>query len=132
MMHLIYTLSEGNTYALQKICHELFASLPDGGTADRELLSSVLNNIIEEATPLYERQLSHIPERQQQLLFAIAKEGRVEKIMSGEFIRKHQLSSASSVQNAVKRLLEMDLISYENKHYSVGDIFFRLYLQKIG
>lgn len=132
MMHIIYTLSEGNTYTLQKICHELFASLPDGGNADREMLASVLDNIIEEATPLYERQLSHIPERQQQLLFAIAKEGSVEKIMSGEFIRKHKLSSASSVQNAVKRLIEMDLISYENKYYSVGDIFFRLYLQKIG
>ena len=130
--HFVYALSEGNTYTLQKIFHELFANLSSGEQMSREILGKVVDDIIESERPHYERILSHLPEHQQSLLFAIAKEGHVEKIMSGAFIRKHRLTSASSVQNAIKKLLEVDLVVLLDKQYYVDDIFFRMYLQKTG
>lgn len=132
LIALIYSVAEGNTFALQKICHELFAALQENETANRELLQTVVNNIIETESSRYERMLSHIPARQQELLKAIAQENRVEKIMSGQFIRKYGLSSSSSVQNAIKRLLDMDLVTLDNKQYFIDDIFFRMYLRRIS
>lgn len=132
LVRLIYTLSEGNTYTMQRISHELFDYATAGVTVDRQMLTQVVNGIIEEERPRYERMLSHVPERQQSLLFAIAKEGRVQKIMSASFLRKYRLASSSAVQNAIKHLLEMDLVTIEDKQYVVEDIFLRMYLNRIG
>ncbi|MBQ5378832.1 MAG: ATP-binding protein, partial [Paludibacteraceae bacterium] len=133
LVRLIYSIAESNTYVMQRICHEMFDLLGENETADRQSLTNAVNNIIEEETPRYARLLSHVPERQQSLLFAIAKEGKVQKIMSGAFLRKHQLSSSSAVQNAIKHLLELDLVMQNNnKQYAVEDVFLRMYLNKIS
>ena len=67
------------------------------------------------------------------VLFAIAKEGRVQKIMSGSFLRKYHLMSSSAVQNAIKHLLELDLVTQDDKkQFAVYDIFLRLYLNRIS
>ena len=96
-------------------------------------MTQAVNNIIEEDTPRFARLLSHVPERRQSLLFAIAKEGHVQKIMSGSFLRKYHLNSSSAVQNAIKHLLELDLVTQdENKQFVVYDIFLRLYLNRIS
>lgn len=133
MVQLIYRLAEGNTYAMQRISHELFDELAVNQMADRQALTQAVNNIIEAETPRYARLLSHVPERQQSLLFAIAKEGRVQKIMSGAFLRKYHLSSSSAVQNAIRHLLNMDLVTQDDsKQFVVEDIFLRMYLNRIS
>lgn len=133
LVRLVYSIAESNTYAMQRLCHEMFDLLGENETADRRSLTNAVNNIIEEETPRYARLLSHVPERQQSLLFAIAKEGKVQKIMSGAFLRKYQLLSSSVVQNAIKHLMELDLVTQNNsKQYAVVDIFLRMYLNKIG
>ena len=133
LVHLIYRLSESNTYTMQRICHELFDEAAVDVTVDRQMLTRVVNGIIEAETPRYARLLSHVPERQQSLLFAIAKEGKVQKIMSGQFMRKYHLMSSSIVQNAIKHLLELDLVTInDKKQYSVEDIFLRMYLNRIS
>lgn len=133
LVKLIYVLAEGNTYAMQRISHVLFDEVEVNHAADRSALTKAVNDIIEEETPRYARMLSHVPERQQSLLFAIAKEGKVKKIMSGSFMRKHHLMSASAVQNAVKHLLELDLVTQDdNRQFIVEDVFLRMYLNKIS
>ena len=102
-------------------------------SADRQSLTRVVNGIIEAETPRYARMLSHVPERQQKLLFAIAKEGKVQKIMSGQFLRKYGLISSSMVQNAIRHLLDLDLVTVnDDKQYTVEDIFLRMYLNRIS
>ena len=133
LVRLIYQVGESNTYAMQRISHKLFELVNENETADRQQLTRAVHNIIEEDTPRFARLLSHVPERQQSLLFAIAKEGRVQKIMSGFFLRKYHLMSSSAVQNAIKHLLDLDLVTQdEKKQYVVYDIFLRMYLNKIS
>ena len=133
LVRLIYQVGESNTYAMQRISHKLFELVNENETADRQQLTQAVHNIIEEDTPRFARLLSHVPERQQSLLFAIAKEGRVQKIMSGPFLRKYHLMSSSAVQNAIKHLLDLDLVTQdEKKQYVVYDIFLRMYLNKIS
>lgn len=133
LVRLIYQIAESNTYAMQRISHELFELVKENTSADRQLLTQAVNNIVEEDTPRFARVLSHVPERQQSLLFAIAKEGRVQKIMSGPFLRKYHLMSSSAVQNAIKHLLELDLVTQDDKkQFMVYDIFLRMYLSRIS
>lgn len=75
--------------------------------------------------------LSNIPERQKTLLYAIAKDGEAEHITSSEFIKRHSLTSASSVQSATKKLLEKDLITEVNKVFTVTDKLFAMWINRI-
>lgn len=75
--------------------------------------------------------LSNIPEKQKALLYAIAKDGEAEGITSAAFIKGHSLPSASSVQSAVKKLLEKDYITCINKVYSVTDKLFAMWINRM-
>ena len=75
--------------------------------------------------------LSNVPEKQKELLYAIAKEGEAESITSADFIKRHSLTSASSVQSAAKTLLEKDLITEIILVFSVTDRLFAMWLNKL-
>jgi len=71
-----------------------------------------------------------LPEKQKELLVAIAKEGEAQEITSANFVKKHKLISASSVQSALKGLFEKDFITQESNIIQVYDRFFALWLRK--
>lgn len=87
--------------------------------------------MIESNDTIFREILSNIPERQKTLLYAIALDGEAERITSAEFIKRHSLISASSVQSATKKLLEKDLITETNKVYTVTDKLFAMWINKI-
>ena len=72
-----------------------------------------------------------MPEKQKELLYSISLDGAAEAITSAEFIDRHSLSSASSVQSASKRLLERDLITKEGKEYRLTDRLFSLWIKRL-
>ena len=51
-------------------------------------------------------------------------------MLSSAFIRKYRLSSTSSVQSALKGLLEKDFVTLEEGAYEVYDKFFALWLNR--
>ena len=58
---------------------------------------------------------------------AICKEGKATSITSRPFLQRYHLT-ASTVQAAVKGLLEKDFITQELNTYSVYDKFFAMWL----
>jgi hypothetical protein len=127
----VYQLFEGNTYGMQRTFHEAFINTSVGESCSLDIIRKSIADIIEDNGHAYSRMLSQIPARQKELLYAIAKEGKAEKITSGAFIKKHVLLSASSVQAAMKKLLELDLITLDNGCYTIPDHFLALYLRKL-
>ncbi len=127
----VYDTFEGNTYYMQKTFHNLFADSSDGDMCTMEDIEQTLEGMLEEAATNYRIVLSRITERQKELLYAIASEGNANSITSGKFIRKYVLSSASSVQAAVKKLMEFDLITHQDGTYRVNDVLFRKYLLRM-
>ena len=127
----IYNAFEGNTYYMQKTFHEAFINTSEGEICTLDMLRQTINSMIEEEGDGYRLLLSRIPERQKELLYAIAAEGKAEKIMSSAFIRKYSLLSASSVQAAVRKLMEYDLLTVDNGTYCISDVLFRMYLVRL-
>ncbi len=128
----VYQIMGGNTYYIQKTLHELFEQTDKGETCSIELVPVIIEGMIEEQSDGYRQLLSLLPDRHKEVLFAIANEGEAEKVMGQQFIRRHSLVSASAVQSALKKLLEMDLVTQNEGKYSVPDVIFRMYLQRIG
>lgn len=69
-------------------------------------------------------------EKQKELLITLAKEGKARAVTSGEFVRKYRLSSPSSVQSALRGLLEKDFITQEQGVYQVYGRFFGIWLRE--
>lgn len=127
----VYQLFEGNTYCMQRTFHDAFANTARGEVCTLDMLHRVIGDIIEDNGHAYSRILSLIPVRQKELLYAVAKEGKAEKLTSSAFIKKHALLSASSVQAAMKKLLELDLITLDNGFYTIPDRFLLLYIKRL-
>jgi AAA+ ATPase superfamily predicted ATPase len=127
----VYHLFEGHTWYIQNIFNELFSLTAENETCTFELAQKAIENKIDSYRPLYQSTLSLLPERQKEILYAIAKEGKAMAITSGAFIKKHGLLSQSSVQTAVKQLFDKEIITSESNVYQVYDRFFGLWLANL-
>lgn len=127
----IYRLFEGNTYYMQKTFHEAFINTAPQTECTLILLNETVNSMLEDSGDGYRQLLSRIPERQKEVLYAIAAEDKASKIMSAAFIKSHSLTSTSAVQAATRKLLEVDLLTLEDDTYYVPDILLRMYLKKL-
>lgn len=127
----VYNLFQGHTFYIQKTFNEAFADTLENEQCTLEIIRMAIENMIASNDTIFKEILSNIPEKQKELLYAIAKEGEAVRITSADFIKNHSLSSASSVQSAAKKLLERDIITEINKVYSVTDRLFSMWISKM-
>ena len=127
----VYDLFKGHTFYIQKTFNEAFADTLVGGECTIEVIRTAIEGMISANQTIFREILSNIPEKQKELLYAIAKDGEAERVTSAEFIKRHSLSSASSVQSATKKLLEKDIITEIGKVYSLTDKLFAMWINGI-
>lgn len=126
----IYNLLEGHTWYMQAIFNRIYEQLDRGEEVSVSEADFILHATVESYRTIYQSMLAMLPERQKEVLFAIAKEGKASEITSADFIKKHALYSPSSVQSAIRQLLDKELITKEGAIYQVYDRFFGLWLSK--
>ena len=126
----VYKRFNGHTYYIQRTFNEAYADTAEGTECTREIIETAIDTIIASNDTLFREILSNIPEKQKALLYAIAKDHEAKGITSSEFIKRHSLPSASSVQSAAKILLEKDYITQTQKVYSVTDKLFAMWINK--
>jgi len=127
----VYELFKGHTYYIQKTFNEAFSNTPKGQECTAETIQAAIDNIIANNATIFREILSNIPEKQKELLYAIARDGEATQITSATFIKRHRLSSSSSVQSAASKLLDKEAITEINKIYSVTDKLFAMWINKI-
>lgn len=127
----VYRLFEGYTWFVQMMMNELFAMTEPKSTAGVEMIPEALNNVVASQQCQYQEIMQQVPIKQKLLLQAIAREGKVSAPTSSSFVKKHQLNSASSVQSALKGLIEKDLVTQNEGVYQVYDFFFSYWLAKL-
>lgn len=124
----VYQLFDGNTYYLQKTFHEAFAQTTDGDVVTVAMVHEIVESMLLDSSRKYGEVMSRLSLPQKELLYAIAADVQSRQITSMAFIKRHNLRSASSVQSAVKKLLDNGLVSMERGAYYVDDQLFRLWL----
>jgi len=126
----IYQQFDGVTWYLQKMLNVLYEMTPTGEVCDNESIADAIDVIINSFQYAYSEMLFRLPEKQKELLIAIAKEEKVKALTSGDFVKKHHLLSSSSVQAALRVLLEKDFITKETDEYQIYDKFFGIWLKE--
>ena len=124
----VYDSFEGHTWYMQSVFYLLYyMSQPE---CTDELIDQAIERRIMDNEDVYASLLYSLPEKQQKLLKAIASEGKAAQMQSAAFIKKYHLASASSVQSAMNKLLDKDLITQELNYYAVNDRFFGMWLSR--
>ena len=96
---------------------------------DQELLHSIQSDIVSSRSALYSNYQLLLGEKQFKLLKAVGLNNGVEKPSAGAFLSKYQLGAASTVNSAIKVLIEKELIYRENQKYKVYDVFLMRWFQ---
>ncbi|MBW6460092.1 MAG: hypothetical protein K0B08_05915 [Bacteroidales bacterium] len=90
---------------------------------DNGIITSVQQEIITSRDALYSNYRNLLTDAQYQLLKAIALEKQVKHPNSSGFIQKYGLGSASTVNSAIKTLIDKELVCEENGLYKLYDVF---------
>lgn len=87
--------------------------------------------MIDAQKEIYQQLICQLGVKQKAVLQAIAREGKVNGITSGRFVKKYNLQSTSSVQSAVKALMDKDIISKTAEgSYFIYDYFFSKWIAR--
>ncbi len=124
----IYESYEGHTWYIQNILNRLYSYpvLPN-----ESLVHFAEYEIISENSYLYENLLTAYPAGSVKLLKAVAREGKIKEILSGDFISRYRLKAASSVSSAARKLVDNELLYKTPEGYMVYDRFMGEWLRKI-
>lgn len=123
-----YQRFDGITWYVQRVMNEFFSLTPQHGVCDETMLDTAIKNILRANEFTYQSLLFQLPIKQKELLMAIAKEGKAQNLTSSAFVKKYRLTSSSSVQSAMKGLLEKNFLTSNLGIYEVYDKFFALWL----
>ena len=129
---LLYNRFDAVTSYMHRILNVLYSKTEKGKECKSEMVDEAIDFILRLSSDTYESLYYQMPEKQRMLFLAIAREGKASSITGGAFINKHKLNSASSVNSALKGLLEKDFITVNKNIYSVYDQFFPLWLKFKG
>ena len=129
---LAYDLFEGHTYYVHNVLHNAFAYLNPDKVIDESDINKTLSDILDEKGRTFSSVMNQLNFQQKETLIAIAKEGKASGVTSTRFVKKHALKSPSSVQYAIRALLEKQLLTYQDKErtkvYSVSDRFLEMWI----
>jgi hypothetical protein len=126
----IYSDFEGISWYIQKILNRLFTVTGVNEICKAEDVEETLQYIIESFEYNYSDMIFRLPDKQSKLLIAIAKDQNVLAPTSSDFVKRHKLVSASSVQSALNGLLEKEFVTRNEAGYSVYDKFFDKWLRE--
>ncbi|MBQ0073331.1 MAG: ATP-binding protein [Prevotella sp.] len=126
----LYQKYEGTTWNIQYILNVLYTTKSSEITFQEKDIETATETILQRNTFAYKSLLYQLSPKQKHLLYAIAKEGKAQSIMSQRFLNKHKMTS-SAVQGALKVLLDRDFVSNDDGVYYVYDKFFELWLNSI-
>lgn len=126
----LYQQFGGITSYLQRVMNLLFLQTSKGDTCHVEMIGPAIDTLLDISNDTYLSLTYQMPEKQRNVLWAIAREGVAKNITGSSFIRHHRLPSASSVRSAVNGLLEKDFITNDTGAYQVYDKFFELWIRR--
>ena len=124
----LYSLFDGYTWYLQSVLNRLYET--ERHVADYQQVREAILSILNDKASQYEMVMTFLTDNQRNLLKAIAKDSLVPQLQANDFIRKHDLPSASSIKKALTVLQDKDLVYQTPKGYIVYDRFLDLWLKR--
>lgn len=128
----LYSRFDGITSYIHRILNILYSRTESGMKCTLDMVEPAIDFIVRMSSDTYESLFYQMPQKQRAVFLAIASEGKASEVMGSHFVKKHSLTSASSVSSGINGLLDKDFITSDGNIYSVYDKFFQIWLAKRG
>jgi len=112
----IYRFTGGNPQRTQQVCHFLFVRAQEGEKPTLEQVKKVVIDLCLTLNKEFEDELDSIKNKRQRAILKALALDSTEKPLSADFIKKHELGPSSSVQTALKMLIEKGVLD-ESYHF---------------
>lgn len=122
----------GHPYATQELCYSLWEEVPQGGTAGPSDFERALAQVLKSENAHFTRIWEKAPRAQRQVLQALAEEP-LNSVTSDDYRRRHGLPAGSTVQGAVDKLVEDELLAKDHPGaYRIAEPFLAEWLLRYG
>jgi len=126
----VYDCFHGVTWYLQLSMNEAFSLTFPNGKIESQQLQTILTNMVDTKRFTFEDKFASLTEKQKSVVKAMASEyPAMSSPTSKDFIMRYNLKTASSVQTAMKGLLEKNVISEWRGNKQLTDLLFVLWLK---
>ena len=125
----LYNRFEGITWYVQAVLNRVWTH--GGGLDSAKQIDDIVDELVAEAGQFYFDLLRSQTVAEQSILKAVGRDGTVESISAGDFIRRHALPAASTVRSAATKLKERDLLYRTDAGYVVYDRFFGVWIKHL-
>ena len=130
LVERLYKCFQGITWYLQLSMNEAFTMAERGGCVDEEAYDQILNHLVDSKRFTFEDRYASLTEKQKTVLMAIASEFPNQVTLTSQnFITRYNLKTSSSVQTAVKGLVEKGILSDNHGVRRPTDLLFMLWLK---
>ena len=117
----IYQFTGGNPQRTQQVCHFLFAQAHEGKKPTSEQVKKVVIALCLTLDKEFEDELDSIKNKRQRAILKALALDAPEKPLSADFIKKHTLGPSSSVQTALKMLIEKGVL--DERYHFIDPLF---------
>lgn len=124
----LYHRFDGITWYVQYVLNMLYTFITDKPLLEEDDVKFAIDGILAQHRFAYQTLIYQLTAKQKQVLTAIALEGKPSSLMSQDFLQKYHLG-ASTVQGAVKTLLDRDFIMQDDGVFQLCDKFLELSLR---
>ena len=108
----------------------MFGETPEGSLCSADMVADTIRFMIDSNKYTYSESMFRLPDKQGKLLIAISKNGKAPAPTSADFVMKYNLTSASSVQAALRGLIEKEFVTRDETGYAVYDKFLEMWLKE--
>ena len=124
----IYRTFDGVTWYVQAVLNRMYSY----GDASRAGFVRAIDALIAENAYNFGNLIASYPAGCVRLMKAIAGEGKVKEVNSGDFISRYGLRASSSVNLSLKKLLDNEIVYRDDDGYVIDDRLFGLWLRRMG
>lgn len=123
----IYDRFEGHTWYIQSVLNKLYDT--ESSVTESSQVDLAVQALVEENGTIYENIVATLTDNQLSLMRALAREGTVTEINGTRFVRGSGLKSSSSINSALKSLIDKELVYHNRGEYSIYDRFMSIWLR---
>jgi AAA+ ATPase superfamily predicted ATPase len=124
--HIVDTV-DNHPYYIQHLCHSLWDL--SGSEIDMGTIHSALFDTLSRESAVLTEIWDRLKLNQRKVMVALGLKKEQEGIYSQEVLHRYRLPPVSTLQKALRSLLEQELIHKVNGDYQIEDVFFKLWIK---
>ena len=130
LFHQLYETMHGVTWYVHAVLNRVYQEAEKPIT--QKLIDQVMRELVDEQVPVFQNYYNAMTTNQVAVAVAIAREEKVAKPLSQDFIARYRLPSPSSVQTSLEKLEANQIVIHDTDGYYVYDHFFAMWLRGLA